>query len=101
VEIRVRIDNRDRAMRPNAFVEVSLEPDESLRRVQIEESAVVLSGDSSVVFVEREPGKLERVVVQPGRRRHQRVELRSGLEAGMRYVAKGALLLLNQVELTD
>ena len=47
------------------------------------------------------PDKLARVVVQPGRRRDHRVELRSGLEPGALYVASGALLLLNQVELAD
>ncbi len=101
VETRVRVDNRDRAMRPNAFVEVTLQPNEGLQRIQVEESAVVLSGDHSVVFVEQAPDKLSRVVVQPGRRRDRRVELRAGLEPGALYVASGALLLLNQVELSD
>lgn len=101
VETRIRLDNRDRLMRPNAFVEATLEPDASTQRVQVPEDAVVLSSERSVVFVEQSTGRLQRVVVQPGRRRDHQVEIRSGLAPGTKYVAKGALLLLNQVELAD
>lgn len=101
VETRIRLDNRDRLMRPNAFVEATLEPDASTLRVQVPEDAVVLSGERSVVFVEKGAGRLQRVMVQPGRRRDHQVEIRQGLTPGTKYVAKGALLLLNQVELAD
>jgi cobalt-zinc-cadmium efflux system membrane fusion protein len=99
VEVRVRVINEDRAMRPNAFVEVQMQPNPDVKRIQVSEDAVVLSGDRSVIFVERDAGKLERVPVVTGRRRDHKVELRSGLAPGTRYVSKGALLLLNQVDL--
>jgi cobalt-zinc-cadmium efflux system membrane fusion protein len=101
VEVRVRVENADRVLRPNAFVEVALTPDPAQRRVRVPAGAVVSDGEQSVVFVMREAGGLQRTPVTVGRRREDEVELRSGLEPGTRYVAKGAILLLNQLELAD
>jgi membrane fusion protein, heavy metal efflux system len=99
VEVRIRAANADRALRPNAFVDVELQSDPSQKRVRVPAEAVVTDGESSVVFVSRGQGKLERVTVMPGRQRSGEVELRAGLEPGVRYVSKGAILLLNQLTL--
>jgi len=101
VELRVRVDNADGLLRPNAFVEVALTPDPTQRRVRVASEAVVSDGEESVVFVTREAGRLERTPITVGRRGGGEVELRSGLEPGTRYVAKGALLLLNQLQLAQ
>ncbi len=101
VEVRVRVENADRELRPNAFVEVALAPDPSERRVRVPADAVVSDGEQSVVFITRDSGRLERTPVTVGRRREGEVELRGGLEPGTRYVAKGAILLLNQLELAN
>jgi len=101
VEVRVRVQNSDRVLRPNAFVEVALTPDPNQRRVRVPADAVVSDGKQSVVFVTREAGRLERTPVTVGRRREGEVELRGGLDPGTRYVAKGAILLLNQLELAN
>ena len=99
VELRIRASNDDRALRPNAFVDVELQSDPSQKRIRVPAEAVVTDGQSSVVFVSRGEGQLERVTVTPGRQRSGEVELRSGLEPGSRYVSKGAILLLNQLVL--
>jgi cobalt-zinc-cadmium efflux system membrane fusion protein len=99
VELRIRAVNQDRALRPNAFVDVELQSDPSQKRVRVPAEAVVTDGQSSVVFVSRGEGKLERVTVTPGRQRSGEVELRAGLEPGARFVSKGAILLLNQLAL--
>ena len=101
VEVRVRSENKDRLLRPNAFVEVVPNPIGSVKRIRIPDSAVVSEGTKSVVFVARGPGRLEPVEVVTGRRRDGEVEIRSGLAVGTRFVSKGALLLLNQVDLAD
>ncbi|ATB36390.1 hypothetical protein CYFUS_001804 [Cystobacter fuscus] len=101
VEVRVRVVNEDRVLRPNAFMEVTPEAPADVRRVRVPASAVVTDGARSVVFVAREAGRLERVAVMTGRRRDGEVELRAGLETGSRYVARGALLLENTIELAD
>jgi membrane fusion protein, heavy metal efflux system len=99
VEVRVRASNADHVLRPNAFVEVSLSPDPTRRRVRVPAEAVVSDGKQMVVFVTREAGHLERVPVTTGRRRDGEVELLSGLAAGTRYVERGSLLLLNEIAL--
>jgi cobalt-zinc-cadmium efflux system membrane fusion protein len=101
VELRVRVENADHELRPNAFVEVALTPDSTQRRVRVPDEAVVSDGEQSVVFVTREAGRLERTPVTVGRRGDGEVEVRSGLEPGTRYVAKGALLILNQLQLAQ
>lgn len=101
VEVRVRVPNVDRLLRPNAFVEVTPSVPADVRRVRVPDSAVVTDGARSVVFVARDDNRLERVAVTPGRRRSGEVELQAGLNAGERFVARGALLLENQIELAD
>jgi cobalt-zinc-cadmium efflux system membrane fusion protein len=101
VEVRIRAANEDGALRPNAFVEVTLQTDPENKRVRVPAEAVVTDGQKSVVFVSRGEGRLERVPVVPGRQRDGEIELRSGLEPGTRYVSKGAILLLNQIDLAD
>ena len=100
VEVRVRAENADRALRPNAFVEV-VANDRDGKRIRVPDAAVVTDGSRSLVFVARGPGRLEPSQVVTGRRRDGEVEIRSGLEAGTRFVSRGALLLLNQVDLAD
>ncbi|MFY0525675.1 efflux RND transporter periplasmic adaptor subunit [Archangium gephyra] len=101
VEVRLRVANEDRALRPNAFVEVTPQAADTVRRVRVPASAVVTDGARSVVFVAREAGRLERVAVLTGRRRGGEVEVHQGLEPGIRYVARGALLLENTIELAN
>lgn len=99
VEIRIRVQNEDRSLRPNAFVEVTPGVDESARFVRVPSEAVVTEGDHSVVFVQSAAGKMSQTTVALGRARDGLVEVRKGLAPGTPYVSKGALLLLNQVDL--
>ncbi len=100
VEVWVRAPNADHYLRPNAFVEVALEPPAgSPSVVCVPDAAVVTQGTRSVVFVPTGDERLEPRAVQTGRRRDGRTEISSGLEPGSRYVARGALLLLNAIEL--
>ncbi|PTL76436.1 efflux RND transporter periplasmic adaptor subunit [Vitiosangium sp. GDMCC 1.1324] len=101
VEVRIRVANEDRALRPNAFIEVTPETLAGVKRVRVPASAVVTDGARSVVFVARDAGRLERVAVTTGRRRDGEVEVRNGLEVGSRFVARGALLLENTIELAN
>ncbi len=99
VEVRVRAHNADRALRPNAFVEIVIRPDATHKHVVVPLDAVVTDGEKRVVFVERSPGHLTRQRVITGRQREGRVEITTGLRAGERFVARGALLLLNTIDL--
>jgi cobalt-zinc-cadmium efflux system membrane fusion protein len=101
VAVRVRVANQDRALRPNAMAEVVFRPSSEQKRVRIPSEAVVTDGPRRVVFLAREGGHLDRTRVTVGRERDGETEILSGLHVGERYVAKGALLLLNQIELAD
>ena len=101
VGVRIKAINADMALKPNSFVEVTFQPDENVRRVRVDQDAVVSDGSRATIFVLEDSKRLQKQEVRPGRRRDGLVELRAGLASGARYVAKGALLLLNQVDLAD
>jgi multidrug efflux pump subunit AcrA (membrane-fusion protein) len=64
---------------------------------------VVTDDEHSFVFVQlHEPAHgLQRREVVTGRQREGRVEIASGLLPGETYVGKGALLLLNAIDLAN
>jgi cobalt-zinc-cadmium efflux system membrane fusion protein len=106
VAVRVRVPNPEHKLRPNAFAQVTFAPaDASEKRVVVPAEAVVTDDQKSVVFVKRElPGgatRLERREVQVGRIRDDKAEVVSGLSDGETYVARGALLLLNALDLAS
>lgn len=101
VEVRIRVANPDRVLRPNSLVEILFAPPAGVKRVHVPAGAVVTDGQRSVVFVAKNAQHLERVSVTVGRQREGEVELLAGLEPGTRYVSRGALLLLNEVELAE
>jgi cobalt-zinc-cadmium efflux system membrane fusion protein len=102
VNVRVRVPNADKLLRPNAFVQVTFASD-GPRRVVLPAEAVVTDDQRSFVFVRSadQPQRLERRLVTPGRRSEGQVEIVDGLAPGETYVAKGAILLLNAVDLAD
>ena len=102
VEVRVRVPNGERLLRPNAFVQVAFEAAES-PRVVVPAEAVVTDDQQSFVFVRKpdQPRALERREVTLGRQRGGRVEIARGLAPGETYVTKGAILLLNAVDLAN
>ena len=102
VEVRVRAPNLDHILRPNAFVQVAFAASES-PRVVIPAEAVVTDDQHSFVFVRKtdQPQALERREVTLGRQRGGRVEIANGLAPGETYVTKGAILLLNAVDLAS
>lgn len=100
VNVRVRVPNARRILRPNGFVQVAFAP-VGAPRVVVPAEAVVTDDQESVVFVRAGPegAPLERRSVVPGRQRAGEVEIASGLAPGETYVKRGAILLLNAVDL--
>ena len=99
VEVRVRVANAGGVLRANAFVQVTFDPGDT-PRIVVPAKAVVTDDQQSFVFV-RDGEHLERREVVLGRQRGGRVEVASGLAAGETYVTKGAILLLNAVDLAS
>jgi cobalt-zinc-cadmium efflux system membrane fusion protein len=56
-------------------------------------TAIVRAGDQAWAYVERGPGRFERVPVECGETRNGMVAILSGLKAGERVVSRGAALL--------
>jgi cobalt-zinc-cadmium efflux system membrane fusion protein len=102
VAVRLRVPNPDRKLRPNAFAQVTF-PGAPEKRVVVPAEAVVTDDQQSIVFVKTAAAggatRLERREVKVGRVRDDRAEIVSGLEDGETYVARGALLLLNALDL--
>jgi membrane fusion protein, heavy metal efflux system len=98
VPVRIRVKNDKFELRPNEFVEAVFAPRATDRLVTVPSEAVVSDGATSVVFVETEPGVLRRRAVKVGRQNRERTEILSGLGEGDRIVVRGALLLLNAID---
>ena len=103
VAVRVRVPNREGRLRPNAFAQVTLHPAEGQKRVVVPTQAVVSDGQRTVVFVQAPATaghqRFVRRPVRVGRSRDGNVEVLDGLQPGEIYVAGGALLLLNALDL--
>ena len=103
VEVRVRADNDDRALRPNAFVEVVPHArSDRAKRVRVPGEAVVSDGQA-VGGLRRRAGRAASsgVPVTRGRRATARSSSAAGSSPARATSRKGALLLLNQIDLAQ
>lgn len=102
VGVRVRVSNPGHRLRPNAFAQVTFAPPDQGGRIVVPAEAVVTDGQRQVVFV-AVPGadarRFDRRPVRVGRTRDGKTEIVDGLREGESYVARGALLLLNALDL--
>ncbi|MET0285997.1 MAG: efflux RND transporter periplasmic adaptor subunit [Polyangiales bacterium] len=98
VPVRVRVDNRARRLRPNAYVDMTFVAQGARNAVLVPTVSVVRDGASAVVFVEVKEGSFERRPVVVGRRGHDEVEIVHGLTLGEKVVTTGALLLVNALD---
>lgn len=101
VPVRVRAKNPDRQLRPNSYVNLvpRLSAEETV--LQVPSEAIVSDGADAVVFVQTEPGRFERRVVQVGLQAKQSTEIVSGLQEGEQVIVRGALLLLNALQMEE
>ncbi len=100
VPIRARAKNPQHHLRPNAFVEVHISSGARAGKtvIQVPTQAVVSDGLETVVFLLVEPGHYRRTEVTVGRQNARVTEIRAGLKPGDRVVSRGALLLLNALD---
>jgi hypothetical protein len=90
--VRFGLDNRDGAHRPDDIGEVTVElAAEEL--VLVPRDAVIDVGATRYVYVEREAGLFEPVVVETGPLVGEERAILRGLDAGMSVVARGGFLL--------
>ena len=94
---RIVLDNPEGRWRPGIFVNGTVAVDEIDVQLAVPKEALMEIDGQTVVFVQTDEG-FEPAPVREGRRNGTHVEILSGLEAGLRYVAKGGFALKAQLE---
>jgi membrane fusion protein, copper/silver efflux system len=92
VEARIDVDNVGGVLRPDMFVDVALEGASSAA-LTVPESAVIPTGERTLVFVDKGDGHYEPREVALGARVPGGYEVRRGLTAGDRVVVSANFLL--------
>jgi membrane fusion protein (multidrug efflux system) len=99
VQVRARLDNSQRRLRPGLFVRVNLELARREQAVIVPEDAIVPRGEERFVF-RIVDGKAALTPVVLGQRRFGEVEVREGLAAGDTVVTAGQLKLRDGAPVT-
>jgi RND family efflux transporter MFP subunit len=92
LKVRIEIANPGYALKPDMYGEVEFQTG-GARRLVVPQSAVLNSGDSQTVFVDRGNGYFEPRAVKIGEQMDSRIEILSGLKAGERIVVSGNFLM--------
>jgi membrane fusion protein, copper/silver efflux system len=90
--VRLELGNGDLALRPEMFVDVALRADLG-EQLLVPASAVIVSGERRVVFVDLGEGRLEPRTVTVGLANGDQVAVTSGLAPGERVVESGNFLI--------
>lgn len=96
--IRLSLDNPDGELKPDMYAEVSLESDIG-HRLSVPEEAVIVAGNSRVVFVDLGGGRLKPARIQTGRYAQGFVEVLDGLSLGDKVVISGNFLIAAETRL--
>lgn len=97
IPVRVKLDNHDGALRPNAHVQLRF-LDPAPAKVELPASAVMSDGATSYVYV-RDGQALRRHPISVGAAHAGKVAVLDGLAPGQPVVTRGAILLDNQIQL--
>ena len=92
MKVRLDLPNHAMALKPEMFVDVAMELNAG-RRLTVPSEAVLDSGATQTVFLDRGNGLFEPRHVQTGLRIGDRVEIVGGLQAGEKIVISAAFLL--------
>jgi len=90
--VRIEVPNPDLELKPEMYADVAIEVDRG-ERLTVPDSAVLYTGPRRLVFVDLGGGRLEPRAVEIGMRSGDRIEIRSGLEAGQSIVTSGTFLI--------
>jgi len=90
--VRIDIPNADLKLRPGMYANVELTIDMG-EGLTIPVSAVMPTGERSLIFIDKGEGRLEPRFIELGGTFDDRYEVKSGLRAGERVVASGNFLI--------
>jgi Cu(I)/Ag(I) efflux system membrane fusion protein len=91
--VRIELPNPNLALRPGMYASVELESLPTPPTLVVPRSAVIDTGQRTLVFVERADGALVPREVQAGRTSGRFMEILTGLSAGERIVSSAAFLV--------
>jgi RND family efflux transporter MFP subunit len=98
LKVRLEADNPVLALKPDMFVDVDFQV-AMPRRLVVPAEAVLDTGLTKTVFVDRGNGYLEPRQVETGEQIGDRVEITKGLKAGERIVTSGNFLIDSESQL--
>lgn len=93
LKVRLRFENESRALRPNMFAQVVIHGDAIDNIVHVPRAAIIRGGTSNRIVVALGEGRFRSQTVSLGIESGDRVEIRSGLEAGDRIVTSAQFLI--------
>jgi Cu(I)/Ag(I) efflux system membrane fusion protein len=93
VQVRLRFQNADLALKPNMFAQVTIHSDQGGNTLLIPNEAVIRSGERDRVVLAMGNGRFKSVDVAIGRRGDTRTEVLEGLEVGDSIVTSAQFLL--------
>ncbi|HVR39359.1 MAG TPA: efflux RND transporter periplasmic adaptor subunit [Thermoanaerobaculia bacterium] len=92
VSVRIEVANTDGALKPEMFADVTMQ--EPTREViAVPQSAVLMTGTRSIVYVVSAEGEIDAREVTTGTRSEQFIEIRSGIRAGEKVVTEANFLV--------
>ncbi len=97
-KIRLTLDNSDGLLKPEMFANVLLEADLG-QKLSVPEEAVIFAGNSRIVFVDLEDGRLKPVRIKTGKQAGGFIEILGGLEFDETVVTSGNFLIAAETRL--
>jgi len=99
--VRIRLTNADRRLRPNAYARIRFSVQHPDASVEIAATAIVSDGERQYVYVQESPGRFVRREVTAGSAHEGRMPIIKGLAPGETIVEDGAILLDNQIAISQ
>jgi Cu(I)/Ag(I) efflux system membrane fusion protein len=99
LKARLRFDNRDEALRPNMYADVTVHADPKTDTLSIPSEAVIRTGGSRRVIVSRGEGQFDPVEVKTGVASGDQVQILEGLKEGDQVVVSAQFLLDSEASL--
>jgi cobalt-zinc-cadmium efflux system membrane fusion protein len=97
VKARIELANQDRSLKAGTFVRARIQIAQPKDSLMVPRGAIQRAEGHTLVFVKREPGVYEPVVVEIGASARETVEVRKGLAPGAEIVTTGAFLLKTEL----
>lgn len=96
--LRITLANPHGVLKPEMYAEVELKADLG-QRLAVPEEAVIIAGETRVVFKDLGGGRLAPRLVQTGHRAGGQIEIRNGLKPNDRVVTSGNFLIASESRL--